>query len=70
MLSSEEKNDDIVDGIENLSEPSIQLDKHQDSNTASLNKTRLTGKFVIKNVINLSIKNLSQSEISLLYPKV
>ena len=34
--------------------------------TASLNKTRLEGKFVSKNVINLSKRNLSRSGISLL----
>ena len=65
-LSREEKNHDIVDGTEDLSEPSKQLENHQDSNTDSLNKTRLEGKFVSKNVINLSRINLSRSEISLL----
>ena len=43
-----------------------QLDNHQDSNTASLSKTRLEGKFVSKNVIKLSRRNLSWSEIPLL----
>ena len=57
-LSREEKN--------NPSEPSKQLDNHQDSNTASLNKTRVEGTFVSKNAINLSKTNLSRSEISLL----
>ena len=65
-LSREEKNNDIVDGTENPSEPGKQYQNHQDNNTASLNKTRLEGKFVSKNVINLSKRNLSQSEISLL----
>ena len=65
-LSREEKNHDIVDGKEDLSEPSKQLENHQDSNTDSLNKTRLEGKFVSKNVINLSRRNISRSEISLL----
>ena len=65
-LSREEKNHDIVDGTEDLSEPSKQLENHQDSNTDSLNKTRLEGKFVSKNVINLSRRNISRSEISLL----
>ena len=64
-LSREEKNNDIVDGTENLSELGRQLDNHQDSNTASLNKARLEGKSVSKN-INLSRRNLSRSEISLL----
>ena len=65
-LSREEKNNDIVDGTEDLSELGKQLDNHQDSNTASLNKARLEGKFVSKNVVNLSRRNLSRSEISLL----
>ena len=65
-LSREEKNNDIVDVTENPSEPGKQYQNHQDNNTASLNKTRLEGKFVSKNVINLSKRNLSRSEISLL----
>ena len=65
-LSREEKNNEIVDGTENLSEPSKQLDNHQDNNTASVNKTRLEEKFVSKNVINLAKRNLSRSEVSLL----
>ena len=65
-LSRDEKNNDIVNGTENLSEPGKQLDNHQDNNAASLNKTRLEGKFVSKNAINLSKRNLSRSEISLL----
>ena len=35
----------ISDGTEDLSGPGKQLDNHQDSNTASLNKVRLEGKF-------------------------
>ena len=66
ILTGEEKSNDSVDGTGNLSEYGKQLDNHQDSNTTSLNKTRLKGKFVSKNAINLSRKNLSQSEISLL----
>ena len=66
ILPRKEKNNDIVDGTENLSEPGKQLDNHRDSNTDSLKKTRLEGKFVSKNVINLSRINLSRSEISLL----
>ena len=65
-LSREEKKNDIVDGTEDISEPGKQLDNHQDSNTAFLNKKRLEGKLVNKDVINLSRRNLSQSEISLL----
>ena len=41
ILTREEKNNDSVDGTENLSEFSKQLDNHQDNNTASLSKTRL-----------------------------
>ena len=65
-LSRKEKNNNIVDGTEDLSEPGKQLDNHQDSNASFLNKARLKGKFVSKNVINLSRRNLSRSEISLL----
>ena len=65
-MSREEKKNDIVDGTENPSEPGKQYQNHQDNNTASLNKTRLEGKFVSKNVINLSKRNLSRSEMSLL----
>ena len=65
-LPREEKNNDIFDGTEDLSEPGKQLDNHQDSNAAFLNKTRLEGKFVSKTAINWSRRNLSQSEISLL----
>ena len=49
-----------------ISESCKQLEKHQDINTASLNNARLGGKFVCKNVINLSRRSLSSSEISLL----
>ena len=35
----------IVDDTEDLSEPGKQLDNHQDSNTASLNKTRIRREF-------------------------
>ena len=65
-LSREEKNNDIVDGTEDPSEPGKQLDNHQDSSTASLNKTRLEGKFFSKNVINFSKRYLFRSEIFLL----
>ena len=55
-----------IDDTENFLELCKQLDNHQDSSTASLNKTRLEGKLVSKKVINLSKKNLSPSEVSLL----
>ena len=35
----------IFDGTEDLSGPGEQLDNHRDSNTASLNKIKLEGKF-------------------------
>ena len=52
--------------VQKISESGKQLDNHQDNNTASLNKTRLDGKFVTKNVSNLSRRNLSWPEIFLL----
>ena len=52
-LYREEKSNDIVDGRGGLSEAAKKLDNHQHSNTASLNKTRLEGEFVSKNVVNL-----------------
>ena len=66
ILTREEKTNDSVDGTENLSESGKQLDNHHDSNTASVSKTRLEGKFVSKNVIKLSRRNLSRSDIFLL----
>ena len=65
-MAREEKSNDLVNGTENFSESGKQLDNHQDSNIASLNNTRLEGKFVNQNVINVSRWNLSRSEISLL----
>ena len=49
ILTREKEKNDSVDGTENLSESGKKLDNHQDSNTTSLNKTRLEGKFVSKN---------------------
>ena len=66
-LSREGKNNDIVDGTEDLSAPIKQLDNHQNSNTASLSKPRLEGKFISKTAVNLSRRNLSRSEIPLLF---
>ena len=65
-LSKEEKNNDLVDGTEDLSDPGKQLDNNQDSNTASLNKKKLEWKFVSKNVVHFSRRNLFWSDISLL----
>ena len=61
-LSREEKSNDIVQRI-SQSLVNKQLDNNHDSNTASLNKTRLEGKFVCKNLVNLSKRNISWSEI-------
>ena len=61
ILTREEKNNDLIDSAENLS--GKQLDNYQDRHTASLNKTRLDGKFVRNFVISLSRRNLSRSEI-------
>ena len=65
-LYREEKSNDIIDETEDLSEPGRKLGNQWDSNTASLNKTRLEGKLVGKNAVNLSTRNLSRSEISML----
>ena len=64
ILTREGKNN-LADGTENLSESGKKLDNHQDSNPASLNKTKLEGKFVSKNVITLPRRNTFRSEISL-----
>ena len=63
---SREKNNDIVDGTENLSGPGKQLDNLQNNNTVSLNKGRLEGKYVNKMSLICQERNLSRSEISLL----
>ena len=65
-FSKEEKNNDLVDGTEDLSDPGKQWDNNQNSNTASLNKTKLEWKFVSKNVAHLSRRNLFRSDISML----
>ena len=58
ILTREKEKNDSVDGKENLSESGKKLDNRQDSNTTSLNKIRLEGKFVNKNVINkLEVNN-------------
>ena len=42
-----------------------QISYHQEINTSSYKGVRLQGKFITKNIINLSRRNLSASEISL-----
>ena len=59
-LNKEEKSNNSIDSTGNCSEPGTQANDHQDIDTA----LRLEGKFVSKNVFNLSRKNLSPPEIS------
>ena len=66
VLNEEEKSNDSLDSTGNCSEPGTQASNHQDINTAFYKGLRLEGKFVSKNVFNLSRRNLSPSEISLL----
>ena len=66
VLNEEEKCNDSIDSTGNCSEPGTQANDHQDINTAFYKGLRLEGKFVSKNVFNLSRRNLSPPEISLL----
>ena len=66
VLNEKEKSNDSLDSTRNCSEPGTQADDHQDINTAFYKGLRLDGKFVSKNVFNLSRKNLSPPEIFLL----
>ena len=66
VLNEEEKSNDSLDSTGNCSEPGTQANDHQDINTAFYKGLRLEGKFVSKNVFNLSRRNLSPPEISLL----
>ena len=66
VLNEEEKSNDLLDSTGNCSEPCTQTNDHQDINTAFYKGLRLEGKFVSKNVFNLSRKNQSPTEISLL----
>ena len=66
VLNEEEKsNNDLLDSTGNCSEPGTQTNDHQDINTAFYKGLRLEGKFVSKNVFNLSRRNLFPC-----YPKV
>ena len=66
VLNEEEKSTDLLDSTGNCSEPGTQTNDHEDINRAFYKGLRLEGKFVSKNVFNLSRRNLSPSEISLL----
>ena len=68
VLNEAEKSNDSLDSTENFSQPGTQANDHQDIKTAFYKGLRLEGKFVSKNVFNLSRRNLSeiQPEISLL----
>ena len=65
VLNEEEKGNDALDSTGNFSEPGTQDNDHQDIYTAFYKEVRSEGKFVSKNVFNLSRRNLSPSEISL-----
>ena len=66
VLNEKEKSNDLLDSTGNCSEPGTQTNDHQDINTACYKELRLADKFVSKNVFNLSRRNLSPPEISLL----
>ena len=66
VLNEEEKCNDSIDSTGNCSEPGTQANDHQDINTAFYKELRLEGKFVSKNVFNLSRRILSPPVISLL----
>ena len=61
VLNEEEKSNDLLDSTGNCSEPRTHTHGHQDINTAFYKGLRLEGKFVSKNVFNLSRRNLSPS---------
>ena len=67
VLNEEEKSNNSLDSTGNCSEPGTQTSDHQDINKAFYKGLRLEGKFVGKNVSNLSRRNLSPPEISLLF---
>ena len=66
VLNEEEKSNNLLVITGHCSEPGTQANDHQDINTAFYKGLRLEGKFVSKNVFNLSRRNLSPPEISLL----
>ena len=66
VLNEEEKSNDSLDSTGNCSEPGTQTNDQQEINTGFYKGIRLEGKLVSKNVLNLSRRNLSPPEISLL----
>ena len=66
VLNEEEKCNDSGYRTGNCSEPGTQANDHQDINTAFYKGLRLENKFVSKNNLNLSRRNLSPLKISLL----
>ena len=66
VLTEKEKSNDSLDSTGNYSESGTQGNNHQDINTAFYKGLRLGGKFVSKNIFNLSRRNLFPPEISLL----
>ena len=65
-VTEEEKRNDLLDSTGNCSMSGIQVIVHQGTNTVFYKGLRLEGKFVGKNVFNLSRVDLSPPEISLL----
>ena len=68
-LTEEEKRNYLLDSTGNCSVSGIQASYHQGINTAFYKGLRLEGKFVSKNVFNLSRRNLSPLKFPC-YPKV
>ena len=68
VLTKEEKNNDSLDTTGNRSESGTQVNDHQYINSASYKGLRLETKFVSKNVISLSRRNLHLKHIC--YTKV
>ena len=56
----------LINSTGDCLEPGTQANDHQERNTAFYKRLRLEGKFVNKNVFNLSRRNLSPPEIFLL----
>ena len=65
VLNEEEKSNDSLNSTENCSRSGTQANDHQDINTAFYKGLRLEGKFLSKNVFNLSRRNIPPPEISL-----
>ena len=66
ILNEDEKRNDSLESTGNCSEPGTQANDHQDINTAFYKGLRLEGTFVSKTFVNMSRRNLSSPEISLL----